>query len=58
MIALGCLALVILPLVGLVAGALIAGPAGGRWGAAAGLVAALAISGVMAYALVKVGRRD
>jgi hypothetical protein len=57
MIAVGCLALVVLPLLGLVLGALIAGPDGATWGAIAGLCIALVVSGVMGWALVQVGRR-
>ncbi|MFV0624977.1 hypothetical protein ACBY01_13345 [Sphingomonas sp. ac-8] len=57
MVALGCLSLLILPLLGLVAGALLGGPQLARWGALVGLIAGAAISGVMAYALVKAGRR-
>jgi hypothetical protein len=57
MIAVGCLALVVLPLLGLVLGALIAGPDGAMWGAIAGLCIALVVSGVMGWALIQVGRR-
>jgi len=57
MIAVGCLALVVLPLIGLVLGALLAGPDGGIWGALVGLAIAIAISGVMGYALLRIGRR-
>nr|WP_317893122.1 hypothetical protein [uncultured Sphingomonas sp.] len=57
MIAVGCLSLVVLPLLGLVLGGLVAGPDGATWGAVVGLVLAIAISGVMGYALVKIGRR-
>jgi hypothetical protein len=57
MIAVGCLALVVLPLLGMVLGALLAGPDGATWGAIAGLVIAIGISGVMGYALVRIGRR-
>jgi hypothetical protein len=57
MIAVGCLALVVLPLLGLVLGALIAGPDGALWGAITGLCVALVVSGVMGWALIQVGRR-
>ena len=57
MVAIGCLSLVILPLVGLVLGALFGGPEAAKWAAGAGLAAAMAICGVSALALVKAGRR-
>jgi hypothetical protein len=57
MIAVGCLALVVLPLIGLVLGALLAGLDGGIWGALVGLAIAVAISGIMGYALIRIGRR-
>lgn len=56
MLALGCLLLIILPLVGLTAGGLIAGPVGARWGAALGFAVAIVLCGVASYALVKAGR--
>ncbi|MFZ3482933.1 hypothetical protein [Sphingomonas sp. 3-13AW] len=57
MIAVGCLALVVLPLIGLVLGALLAGPDGAIWGALTGLAIAVGISGIMGYALLQIGRR-
>jgi hypothetical protein len=57
MIAIGCLALIILPLLGLALGGMVDGPDGATWGAIIGLVVALGISGFMGYALVKIGRR-
>lgn len=57
MAALGCILLLVLPLVGLTIGGLLAGPTGMAWGAGVGLAAALAISGVAGGALVKASRR-
>lgn len=57
MIAIGCLALVVLPLLGLALGGMLGGPDGATWGAIAGLVVALGISAFTGYALVKIGRR-
>jgi hypothetical protein len=57
MIAIGCLLLVILPIIGLAVGGVIAGREGAEWGALAGLAVALTVCGSTAYALVKVGRR-
>ena len=58
MIAIGCLSLVILPIIGLVLGGLIAGPAAARWGAAIGFGIALAICGVTGYAFARMRRRS
>lgn len=58
MVAVGCLALVVLPLIGLAIGGYLAGPQGGRWGASAGLAIAVALCAASAYALAKVARRD
>lgn len=57
MFAIGCLALVVLPLIGLALGGFLLGPVGAKWGAIAGFVLALAISGVTSYALVAAARR-
>ena len=57
MVAVGCLLLVILPLLGLAVGGILAGPQGARWGAFTGLGLALAVCGMSAYALVRMGRR-
>jgi hypothetical protein len=57
MIAIGCLLLLVLPLVGLVAGALVAGPPGARWGAALGLTIAAIATGFSAYAMARIARR-
>ncbi|WBO24727.1 hypothetical protein [Sphingomonas abietis] len=50
--------LIIFPLLGLMAGLFLDGAPGAIWGAAAGFVLALAVSGVMTYGLVKASRRD
>ena len=57
MVVIGCLLLVILPIVGFVVGGLIAGADAGMWTAALGFVIALAICGVAGYALIKASRR-
>lgn len=57
MFAIGCLALIVLPLAGLALGGFLAGPAGAKWGASAGLAIAVALSGVTTYALVAAARR-
>jgi hypothetical protein len=56
MVAIGCLALLILPLVGLTCGGLAGGPEGARWGAAIGLGIAVAVCGFTVYALRAIGR--
>ena len=58
MVAIGCLALLIFPILGLIAGGLYAGRSGAEWGAAIGLALAQAISGPMSWALVKAARRQ
>jgi hypothetical protein len=57
MVAVGCLALVVLPLIGLVLGGYLAGPPGARWGAGAGFAIALISCVASGYVLVKVARR-
>lgn len=57
MVAIGCLALLIFPILGLIAGGFYAGRSGAEWGAAAGLALALALSGAMGWALVKAARQ-
>ena len=57
MVALGCLLLVVLPLLGFMGGAFLAGPEGAWWGAGAGFVLALASCGFAGYALVQASRR-
>jgi hypothetical protein len=57
MVAIGCLSLLVLPLAGLSIGTLLAGTQGAMWGGLAGIVAALGVSGLMAFALIKAGRR-
>lgn len=56
MAAIGCLLLIILPLVGLTGGGWLAGPDGAKWGAAAGFVIAAALCGVAGYVLAKASR--
>lgn len=57
MVAIGCLALLIFPILGLIAGGLYAGCSGAEWGAAIGFALALAISGAMSWALIKAAHR-
>lgn len=57
MVVIGCLILVILPLLGLVVGGVLAGSQGAKWGACAGLAIALIVCAVSVYTLVRVGRR-
>jgi len=57
MFALGCLALIVLPLLGFIAGLVMGGQAAGLWGAGVGLIAALLISAIAALALVKASRK-
>lgn len=56
MIVVGCLLLVILPLVGLAVGGIVAGSEGVKWGAVVGFGLALGVCGMSAYALIKIGR--
>jgi len=57
MFALGCLALIVLPLIGFVAGLILGGQNVGLWGAAIGLIMAIAMSGMAGFALVKASRK-
>lgn len=57
MVAIGCIALLVFPILGLIAGGLLAGRSGAEWGAALGLGLAFALTGTMGWALVKVGRK-
>ena len=57
MVAIGCLALLVLPLAGLAGGGWIAGPDGARWGAAIGFGIGLVACGFTGYALRVIGRR-
>lgn len=57
MVVIGCLALVLFPILGLVIGALLEGPGGARIGAAIGFVLALVLGGFSTFALWKVRRR-
>jgi hypothetical protein len=57
MIVAGCLALLVLPLVGLVCGGVLAGQQGAIWGALAGFAVALVLCGGSAYATFKIGQR-
>jgi hypothetical protein len=58
MVAVGCLALLVFPILGLIAGGLLAGRSGAEWGAGLGLALALGLSGAMGWGLVKATRRD
>lgn len=57
MIAIGCLSLVILPLIGLAVGGYIGGLDAAIWSAVGGLVIAALICGVGAMALIKARRQ-
>lgn len=57
MIAIGCLSLVILPLIELAVDGYIGGLDAAIWSAGGGLMFAVLICGVAAMALVKTGRR-
>ncbi|CAM5299648.1 hypothetical protein ACFSUK_09700 [Sphingobium scionense] len=57
MAALGCLLLMILPIIGFLAGQYMAGLDGAWVGAAIGLVGAIGFSAVTFYALLQAGRR-
>ncbi|WP_202386983.1 hypothetical protein [Qipengyuania algicida] len=56
MAVIGCLLLVILPIVGGLIGGWLGGSSSAIWGAGIGFVIALAISGFAGFALVKAGR--
>lgn len=53
----GCFLLMILPLVGLTAGLVVAGPTGAKWGVGIGFAIALVFVGIAAAMLVKTRRR-
>jgi hypothetical protein len=57
MIAIGCLSLVILPLIGLAVGGYVGGLDAAIWSAVSGLTVAALICGVGAMALLKARRR-
>lgn len=57
MIAIGCLSLVILPLIGLAVGGYVGGLDAAIWSALGGLMVAALICGVTAMALMKARRR-
>ncbi|MFC3214802.1 hypothetical protein [Novosphingobium panipatense] len=57
MAVIGCLLLIVLPLLGLILGGLLWGTEGMRWGAGIGFVLALAVLGGSTYALVRATRR-
>lgn len=57
MAALGCILLLVLPLLGLVIGGWFAGPPGMAWGSGIGLAIAIGICAIAGGALVKAGRR-
>jgi hypothetical protein len=56
-IAIGCLLLVVLPILGLVLGGLFGGHNGAKWAALIGLGIAVTVCGLSGYALVEVSRR-
>ena len=53
----GCSALILFPIIGLLIGLYAIGTSGAIWGAAAGFMLAAAILGFSFYALAKAGRR-
>ncbi|WP_162835545.1 hypothetical protein [Croceibacterium mercuriale] len=57
MVALGCLLLVVLPLLGFMGGAYLGGGNATLWGAGIGLVLAVASCALAGYALVQASRR-
>lgn len=57
MIAVGCLSLIILPLIGLAVGGHIGGLDAAIWSAVAGLMVAVMVCAVTAAALIKARRR-
>ena len=57
MIAIGCLLLIVLPIIGLTLGGLLAGPVGARWGAVIGFGVACVVTGLSGYAMVRIRRR-
>jgi hypothetical protein len=57
MIAIGCLSLIILPLIGLAVGGYIGGIDAAIWSALGGLMVAALLCGVTAMALMKASRR-
>lgn len=57
MVALGCLLLVVLPLLGFLAGAFLGGEGAALWGAGIGFGLAVASCGFAGYALVQASRR-
>ena len=57
MIAIGCLLLIVLPIIGLALGGLLAGPVGAQWGVAIGFGFACVVTGLSGYAMVRIRRR-
>ncbi|HTG37661.1 hypothetical protein [Sphingomonas sp.] len=57
MIAIGCLLLIVLPMIGLTLGGLLAGLPGVKWGAAIGLAIAVGFAAFAGYGLIQIGRR-
>ena len=57
MVIIGCLAMIVLPLLGLFAGLFIGGLKAGMWGAGIGFAIAVALSWFSGAALVKAARR-
>ncbi|WP_205316026.1 hypothetical protein [Novosphingobium sp. P6W] len=49
----GCLLLIVLPLLGLAGGGFLWGAQGAKWGAGAGFAAALVVFGAGSYAFIK-----
>jgi hypothetical protein len=56
-VALGCLGLMVLPLIGLALGGYVAGQHGAIWGAFAGFAIAAAGCAVSSFGLIKASRR-
>ncbi|KMS59715.1 hypothetical protein V474_10990 [Novosphingobium barchaimii LL02] len=49
----GCLLLIVLPLLGLAGGGFVGGAEGAKWGAGAGFAAAMVVLGAGSYAFIK-----
>jgi hypothetical protein len=57
MLALGCLALIVFPLIGFVAGLFLGGEGAGAWGAGLGALIALTMTALAGFAIVKAGEK-
>lgn len=57
MLAIGCLLLIVLPIMGLALGGVVAGPVGARWGAGMGLAIAVGVAGISVVALARLKSR-